>query len=242
MSPMKIDAGWKLCQRKPSAAPAVSAASTPAASRSSESAITANVAAAIVHTPAARPSAPSVKFTTFITATIPTSVRTVPQFPSWSGSTKGSVMLVTFTPAATGIAAAPNWPASFTSGGSPPGRQSSSAPTSAMATAPARIPRVVRSSGRKSTPDTSTAARIASPPRPGTSWSWRSRSRGSLSTPSRRASRAVGGVATNAMPAATRNAQRASNSSMRSQPTRGPDRDMVRCVARAALLPGAQAA
>ena len=82
MSPMKIEAGWKLCQRKPSAAPAVSAARTPAASRSSESAITAKVAAAIVHTPAASPSAPSVKFTTFITATIPTSVSTVPQLPS----------------------------------------------------------------------------------------------------------------------------------------------------------------
>ena len=39
----------------------------------------ANVAAAIVHTPAARPSAPSVKFTTFITATIPTSVSALPQ-------------------------------------------------------------------------------------------------------------------------------------------------------------------
>ena len=34
----------------------------------------ANVAAAIVQTPAARPSAPSVKLTTFITATIPSSV------------------------------------------------------------------------------------------------------------------------------------------------------------------------
>ena len=33
-SPMKIEAGWKLCQRKPTDAPAVSAASTPASSRS----------------------------------------------------------------------------------------------------------------------------------------------------------------------------------------------------------------
>ena len=38
----------------------------------------ANVPAAIVHTPAARPSAPSVKFTTFITATMPTSVSARP--------------------------------------------------------------------------------------------------------------------------------------------------------------------
>ena len=64
----------KLCHRKPTAAPAVSAASMPAASRSSDSAMIANVPAAIVHTPAARPSAPSVKLTTFITATIPSSV------------------------------------------------------------------------------------------------------------------------------------------------------------------------
>ena len=71
---MKIEAGWKLCQRKPIDAPAVRAARTPAASRSSDRAISANVAAAIVHTPAASPSAPSVKFTTFMTATIPTSV------------------------------------------------------------------------------------------------------------------------------------------------------------------------
>ena len=75
---MKIEAGWKLCQRKPTDAPAVSAASTPASSRSSDSAMIAKVAAAIVHTPAARPSAPSVKFTTFITATMPTSVSALP--------------------------------------------------------------------------------------------------------------------------------------------------------------------
>ena len=43
--------------------------------------MTAKVAAAIVHTPAARPSTPSVKFTTFITATIPTSVSGMPQSP-----------------------------------------------------------------------------------------------------------------------------------------------------------------
>jgi hypothetical protein len=42
--------------------------------RSSDSAITAKVSAAIVHTPAARPSTPSMKFTMFITATIPITV------------------------------------------------------------------------------------------------------------------------------------------------------------------------
>ena len=52
----------------------------------------ANVAAAIVHTPAARPSAPSVKFTMFITATMPTSVSALPPVsPGPIGSTNGSV-------------------------------------------------------------------------------------------------------------------------------------------------------
>ena len=132
---MKIDAGWKLCQRKPTAAPAVSAASIPAKGRSSDSAITANVAAAIVHTPAARPSAPSVKFTTFITATIPTSVSGLPQSFRSSGSTNGSVTFSTHTPEATGIAAAANWPASLTAGWRPFGRQSSTAPDEARSRA-----------------------------------------------------------------------------------------------------------
>ena len=94
----------------------MSAARTPANGRSSDSAITANVPAAIVHTPAARPSAPSVKFTTFITATMPTSVSALPQSFRSSGSTNGSVTFSTQTPAATGIAAAANCPASFTAG------------------------------------------------------------------------------------------------------------------------------
>ena len=71
----------------------------------------ANVPAAIVHTPAARPSAPSVKFTTFITATMPTSVSARPAVSlSPIGSMNGSVTWSTNTPAATGIAAAANWP------------------------------------------------------------------------------------------------------------------------------------
>ena len=55
----------------------------------------ANVTAAIVHTPAASPSAPSVKLTTFITATIPSSVSGGPRSPRSSGSTKGSVTFCT---------------------------------------------------------------------------------------------------------------------------------------------------
>jgi hypothetical protein len=109
-SPMKIDAGWKLCQRKPTEAPAVSAARMAASSRpGKDSAMIAKVPAAIVHTPAARPSAPSVKFTTFITATIPTSVRALPAVSLRAiGSRNGSVRWSTNTPAETGIAAAAN--------------------------------------------------------------------------------------------------------------------------------------
>ena len=140
---MKIEAGWKLCQRNPSAAPAVSAASTPAASRSSESAMIANVAAAIVQTPAASPSTPSVKFTTFITATIPISVSGLPQSPRSSGLTNGSVTFSTQTPGGDRDRARPRTGrASFSHGGRPPSRASSIAPTSVIAIAPSTMPRV----------------------------------------------------------------------------------------------------
>ena len=68
---MKLDAGGKPWRRKPSAAPAVSAAKTPAELRSSESAIVARVTAAIAQTPAASPSTPSRKLITLTTATMP---------------------------------------------------------------------------------------------------------------------------------------------------------------------------
>ena len=71
---MKLEAGGKPWRRKPSAAPAVSAASTPAELRSSESAIVARVTAAITQTPAASPSTPSRKLITLTTATIPSTV------------------------------------------------------------------------------------------------------------------------------------------------------------------------
>src|SRR4051812_37194748 len=77
-SPMKIEAGWKLWYRTPNAAPAVIADNTPALvhvaapsrhALSSDRATIDSVAAAIVHTPAANPSTPSVKLTMFITPT-----------------------------------------------------------------------------------------------------------------------------------------------------------------------------
>ena len=98
----------------------------------------AKVIALIAQTPAASPSAPSDRLTTFITATRPATVSGPPASPKLTAPTKGSVMLVTSTPAATGIVAATIWPASLTAGGR--SKRSSRAPTSAMTTAPARIP------------------------------------------------------------------------------------------------------
>ena len=81
MSPMKLEAGGNPWRRKPSAPPAVSAASTPAPGLSSESAITESAAAEITQTPAASPSTPSIRLITLITATIPTIVS---RWPRWT--------------------------------------------------------------------------------------------------------------------------------------------------------------
>ena len=86
---MKLDAGGKPWRRKPSAPPAVSAARTPAPGRSSESAITAIVAAEITQTPAASPSIPSMRLITLIIATMPTIVSSSPSCTS--SPTSGSV-------------------------------------------------------------------------------------------------------------------------------------------------------
>lgn len=91
-SPMKLDAGGKLWIRKPSAAPAVSAASTPGAVRPRSNAITASAAATIVQTPAASPSTPSLKLTTFISATSPTTVTVPPAWGKLNRPTNGNVM------------------------------------------------------------------------------------------------------------------------------------------------------
>ncbi len=97
--------------RKPNAAPAVSAASTPGGARPRSNAITAIAAAMIAHTPAASPSTPSEKLTTFIIATSPTTVSTGPAFvgPALGKArcpAKGSVIAFTATPKCTTITAA----------------------------------------------------------------------------------------------------------------------------------------
>jgi hypothetical protein len=108
---MKLDAGGKLWSRKPSAAPAVSAASTPGEVRPRSNAITAIAAAMMVQTPAARPSTPSEKLTMFIIATSPITVSAGPAFvaPAFGRArwpTKGSVIAFTTTPNCTTITAA----------------------------------------------------------------------------------------------------------------------------------------
>jgi len=100
---MKLDAGGKLKIKKPSAAPAVIAASTPGCGRPRSNAITIIAPAMITHTPAAKPSTPSEKLTTFIIATRPTTVRTGPAFVTpalgkASVPTNGNVIAFTATP------------------------------------------------------------------------------------------------------------------------------------------------
>ena len=150
---MKTDAGWKLCTRKPSAAPAVIAASTPAASFCRSNAITANAAAEIAQTPAASPSMPSEKLTTFITPTSPSSVSTSPAVPNSTRPRNGSVTTSTLTPESTRMSAAATWPASFAP--APSSRQSSSAPTTVISAAPPRMPFVAWVIGRNSSAATS---------------------------------------------------------------------------------------
>jgi hypothetical protein len=100
---MKLEAGGKLKTRKPSATPAVIAASTPGCWRPRSNAITVIATAMIMHTPAARPSTPSEKLTTFIIATRPITVSTGPAFVTpalgkASVPTNGSVIAFTATP------------------------------------------------------------------------------------------------------------------------------------------------
>src|SRR5947209_19686618 len=100
-------------------APAVISASTPAAvygSRPNDNAIAPNVSAAIVQTPAASPSTPSMKLTMFITATIPITVSPYANGGDRSRRpVKGTSVNVTRTPATTGTTAASVGPSSLNS-------------------------------------------------------------------------------------------------------------------------------
>ena len=75
----------------------------------------------IAHTPAARPSTPSEKLTTFIIATRPITVSSGPAFVTpalgkCSVPTNGSVIAFTATPKCTTITAASTCPASLSAG------------------------------------------------------------------------------------------------------------------------------
>ncbi len=100
-------------------------------------------AAMIAQTPAASPSTPSEKLTTFIITTSPITVSTGPAFVGpapgkASRPTNGSVIVFTATPKCTTITAATTCPMSLTAGGS--SKRSSSAPTSVITAAPSSTP------------------------------------------------------------------------------------------------------
>src|SRR4051812_40846536 len=154
----------------------------------------ANVAAPIVQTPAARPSTPSMKLRTFISATIPITVSVYETGAlRWTGPMKGSVRFSTRTPAETGITAARICPMILKSAES--SRRSSAAPTRAITAAPIRIESVSLLRGRKTRPAVTTAVRIARPPSRGVG-NWCSpRSRGMSMAPIRHARAPATGVA-----------------------------------------------
>ena len=141
-SPMKTDAGWKLCTRKPSAAPHTTAASTPAAVPPEVEGDDGEGAAETRRRrPAASPSTPSEKLTMFIRATRPRTVSgAAGRARTRRGGRTGSVTSATETPESTSTSAAATWPSSLAAGES--SRQSSSAPTAVISAAPARMPRV----------------------------------------------------------------------------------------------------
>ena len=97
-----------------------------------------NATAEIAQTPAARPSTPSLRLTTFMTATSPSTVSGPPRSPKSTAPRNGRVMLRTTTPALTRISEATIWPISLTPGGR--SRTSSIAPTITITAAPVEDP------------------------------------------------------------------------------------------------------
>ncbi len=95
-----------MCTRKPSAAPAVIAARIAAPVTPRLNAMIVNATPSIVHRPAARPSTPSVKLTTFISATSQITVSTGPACGNWWAPRNGIVTSVTIAPALTAMTAA----------------------------------------------------------------------------------------------------------------------------------------
>ncbi len=184
----------------------------------------ANAMPSIVHTPAASPSTPSEKLTTFIRPTSQIALRTPPACGNCSAPTNGSVMSVTTAPPSTAMIAAAICPASLTIGFR--SRASSTAPTRAISAAPARIAQVWTSpaeparawgerasrmsAGIQIAVATSTAARMASPPSSGVVRVARPRSDGMASAPTRRATRPASGVSRAETASAAANAKTAS--------------------------------
>ena len=216
-SPMKTDAGWKLWTRKPSAAPAVMAARTPAASSPEVERDDREGDRAIAQTPAARPSTPSEKLTTFINAARGrATVSGAADVAEVDGADEREREVVTSTPADDRDRRRDDLARRSLTAGCR-SKTSSSAPTSVISAAPEQDRRASLVVGQPRTaPATSTPAKIARPPSSGVAALASPRSRGASTAPTRRASRATSGVSAAVAANArrrTRRAHRAASSS-----------------------------
>ena len=166
-----------------------------------------NAAAEIAHTPAASPSTPSEKLTTFISATSPSTVSGPPRCCRSTWWTNGSVKLSTLTPAGHEDDRRHHLPGQLVPGAR--STASSTAPTSVISAAAPKIARVRPLSGTNSTAAANAPAKMARPPSSGVAVRARPRSLSSSTAPSRRASRAAAGVSAAATANATSAAKKA---------------------------------
>ena len=113
---MKTDAGWKLWTRKPSADAGDAGGEHARGILAQVEGDDREADREIAQTPAASPSTPSEKFTTFITATSPSSVSGPPNSPRSTRPRNGNVKSSTRTPESTQIRPAAACPSSLTPG------------------------------------------------------------------------------------------------------------------------------
>ncbi len=154
---------------------------------------------------------PSDRFTTFITATSPSTVSGPPRSPKLSRPTNGIVTKSTVTPALTASTAATTWPPSFSAGCR--SKRSSIAPTAVITTAAARIPCSSSLPGITTIAAIVAPAKIASPPSSGVPPGARPRPRAWSTAPVARAKRVVSGVSSAVAARAIAKAVSASSSS-----------------------------
>ena len=147
-------------------APARAASMTATLPSDTTSAITSIVTVAIVETPTARPSRPSIRFTEFVTATIQITVIGMENPPNmrYSALLKmlGLAIISIRTPWNTAMKAATIWSRNFSHAGS--GTISSITPTITTRSDPNSMPRTWSVTSAKSTTLSMNPRNIASPP------------------------------------------------------------------------------